>query len=445
MVRGRVLVVGNTEVARLACTALVDRGFRVDHLSQPTGDELVAALTAEHTAVAVLVRGDVTALRYALLAEHHSPEVRLIVTLFDRTVGDELVRVVPNCVVTSPADIAVPSVIGACLSDDYLAVGGGSAAVVVAGDPDDPVESAWQRPGVSLRSVLRVLARQCRPYESSGRTLLTGLGLVGFALAAELVLGITVLDEPLVPGLYVASRVVATVGPATAEAHGDVPEWYLVVSALLMLLTVAAVAIFTAGLVDRLLSRRLTGIIGRRTLPRADHVVVIGVGQVGVRLAAQLKSLGVPVVGVEREADAPGLRRLKELGIPGVVGDGSDARLLRRLGIRRARALAAMSSDDLDNVETAIAVRAVSPETRVVIRAGDDEVIAETKSLFKIAQVRHVSALTAAAVASATGGTAAPRWVYQDGHRLLALTEDGIEVCTSLHRCRCESSLRGGS
>ena len=72
--------------------------------------------------MAILVRGDVIALRYALLVEHLLPEVRLVVTLFDRTVAEQLVRVIPNCQGTSPANVAVPSIIGACLGPDVLAV-----------------------------------------------------------------------------------------------------------------------------------------------------------------------------------------------------------------------------------------------------------------------------------------------------------------------------------
>ncbi len=418
-----VIVVGETEVARLACTALTQQGCAVRHLALPSADELTAALTPEVSAVAVLVRGDVTALRYALLAEHLRPAVRLVVTLFDRTVGDELVRVVPNCLVTSPADIAVPSVIGACLSDRLLAVDGGvSPAVVVEGDPDDPEEREWDRPSGPLARFAALLGRQLRPHESSGRILLTGLGALVATLLVDWALGVALLHESFLHAFYASARVLATVGPASVE--NDVPSWYLVVSAALMLLTIASTAVFTAGLVNRLLSPRFTSIVGRRALPRDGHVVVIGLGQVGVRLCTQLLALGIPVVGVERVLAADGLRRVRALGIPAVIGDGTDRALLERLGLRRARALAAMGSEDLDNVATAIAARVVAPELRVVIRAGDDEVVAETQSLFSIAQVRHVSALTAAAVATALTDSP-PRRVYQDGHRLVVAHDGG--------------------
>lgn len=116
------VVVGNIEVARRTCSELAARGVLVTHLLHPTDSEMHAALTAEVSAVAILVRGDVIALRYALLVEHQLPEVRLVVTVFVPAVAEQLMRVVPNCQVTSPANVTVPSIIGACLGPDVLAV-----------------------------------------------------------------------------------------------------------------------------------------------------------------------------------------------------------------------------------------------------------------------------------------------------------------------------------
>ena len=46
------------------------------------------------------------ALRYALAAAHIHPSAPMMVTIFDRTIGDQLVRFLPECDVTSPADLA---------------------------------------------------------------------------------------------------------------------------------------------------------------------------------------------------------------------------------------------------------------------------------------------------------------------------------------------------
>ncbi|WP_457111956.1 hypothetical protein [Marmoricola sp. URHA0025 HA25] len=118
----RALVIGDLEVTRLACTMLAHRGVEVVHLLRPSDGELREQLGPDIDAVAVLVRGDVTALRYVLLVEQIRPGVRLVATIFDKTLADKVGTVVPNCSVSSPADVAVPSIIGACLADGTLTV-----------------------------------------------------------------------------------------------------------------------------------------------------------------------------------------------------------------------------------------------------------------------------------------------------------------------------------
>ena len=84
-----------------------------------------------------------------------------------------------------------------------------------------------------------------------------------------------------------------------------------------MLAALAFTAIFTAGLINRLMGPRLVAILGRRTMPRRDHVVVVGLGQVGLRLCLMLRELGVPVVAVERDLRGRQRRARQALRDPG--------------------------------------------------------------------------------------------------------------------------------
>lgn len=118
----KALVIGDQEVARRTSVALRRQGVSVQHLLHPTDDELRVAMRVDIDAVAVLVHSDVIALRYALLVEHVTSGMRMIVTVFDRTVADQLVHAIPNCCVSSPADTSVPSIAGACLGPEVLAV-----------------------------------------------------------------------------------------------------------------------------------------------------------------------------------------------------------------------------------------------------------------------------------------------------------------------------------
>jgi voltage-gated potassium channel Kch len=398
------VLIGDTEAARRICQSLRNADLDLTHLLAPSERDLRLALTADTTAVAVVVRGDIAALRYALLVEHIRPDVRLLATLFDRTIADQLRTVVPNCEVTSPADIAVPSLVAACLDRGRIQ---SSDRAILAVDQTGPTpmlitESAGihTQPWIPARRrwdrIPNLLSGQFRAHDTTARVLIAGaLGLLGI-LVIDWLIVVLALHESPDHAIYNATRVVATVGPGDVAARAQ--SWYLVLSSVFMLLTIGFTALLTAGLVNRLLSTRSIAIIGRRTMPTSDHIVVIGLGQVGLRLCIQLRKLGIRVVAVERDPDASNLRLAKDFGIPVLIAHADDRRVLNQLSLHRAQALAAMGSEDLDNVEVAIAALAVEPSVRIVLRAGDSGVIAETRSLFSVGEVRDVSAYTALAI-----------------------------------------------
>ena len=194
----------------------------------------------------------------------------------------------------------------------------------------------------------------------------------------------------------------------------DGPSWFKLFVSAAILVELGFAAIFTAGLVNRLLDRRLTGILGRRAVPRRDHVVVVGLGQVGLSLCLQLRACDVPVVGVEREGETENVNRGQELGLPVVVGSEANPVLLRGLSLTRAQALAAVTANDLTNVRVAMATRAVEEDLQLVLRAGDGAVAQETESLFRIGMVRDVHRLAAAYLAAVTLGSDATGVVVLD-------------------------------
>src|SRR3712207_9561717 len=91
-----------------------------------------------------------------------------------------------------------------------------------------------------------------------------------------------------------------------------------------MLVALVFAAAFTGGLVERLVGRNLTGLLERRAVPRSDHVVVVGLGQVGLRLALLLREAGHSVVTVDDRAGGENVGHAREPGLPGVSGQGAD-------------------------------------------------------------------------------------------------------------------------
>nr|WP_257101695.1 NAD-binding protein [Streptomyces sp. alain-838] len=415
------VVIGG-DMARRVCGLLQSASHTVCHLAQPTDDELRAALDREVAGVAVLFEDDAESLRYALAVEHLCPKVSLVVSVFDRTVGEQPERVVPNCQVTSPAEVAAPVLLAACLAPDLIALDRTPSGHVGARWAEDGIRvETYRAPhALRMRALIGRFRGQLRPHDGSSRIMLTGLAGVLAVLLADWAWLVMLHHRPPVEGLFEAVRTVATVGPA--DAHGSTA--YLLFAGLAMLATVAFTAVFTAGMVERLLGLRSIGVVGSRTLPRTGHVVVVGLGQVGLRLCTRLQELGFGVTAVERDTKAPNLRLAKALGIPVVTADARDKFVLRELGLHSAQAMAAVASDDLDNLAVAVAARAVAPDLRVVIRAGDHEAIAETQSLFRVGTVHDLPSLSAAYTAASLTGLR-PRGVLAHARRLPVQHGDG--------------------
>lgn len=51
-------------------------------------------------------------------------------------------------------------------------------------------------------------------------------------------------------------------------------------------------------------------------VPRTDHVVVVGLGQVRLRLCLLLRELGMPVLAIETNPDRDNVARAKNYGVP---------------------------------------------------------------------------------------------------------------------------------
>ncbi|MBS1846081.1 MAG: NAD-binding protein [Actinobacteria bacterium] len=319
-------------------------------------------------AVAVVTRDDAHALRLTLLSAHVRPDLPLWVTMFDHTVSRELEHVAPKVHVLSPSEIVAGDLAEGCLAE---------AGEEIAGR---------RRHGVRIvDDALRLLV-------------LSSAGLF-VALVIEMVITMIAFHHGLVDAFYFSTRSVATVAGPPGAAEG--PAWFKVVSAANMVLAVALVAIFTAALVRRLSRRRLTTLVGPRAAPARQHVVLVGFGQVGFRLAQALKDRGVAVVAIERDAEAPSIRLAKAAGIPVAIGRGDDREILQRVGIERCGAVAAVTSDDLVNVAVGLAAEDLRPDVPIVLRLGDGEVATETDSLLHLGRICDAHKLAAETIQQA--------------------------------------------
>ncbi len=133
------------------------------------------------------------------------------------------------------------------------------------------------------------------------------------------------------------------------------------------------------------------------------HVIVLGMGHVGIRVARTLVHMGFEVVGIDRSIDDSIEGELSELGIPVIVGDGGAALVLEKAGLDHARAIVLCTSNDHSNFEITLRIREINPSVRIVVRTWDEMFTPRLKEAMEVRSI-NASDLSAPVFAGAAVG-----------------------------------------
>ena len=161
----------------------------------------------------------------------------------------------------------------------------------------------------------------------------------------------------LLDAAYFTVETVTTVGYGDYSFRGE-PAWLVVFAILLMMTGALFVAVFFALVTNMLVSRRIEESLGRQKITGLrGHVLVIGLGAIGLRVVQQLHDAGRDVVVIEKDEHNRHLGQLRALGVPVLIADATLPEVLASARLAAASAVAVLTSDDLANLETGLAVR----------------------------------------------------------------------------------------
>ena len=169
---------------------------------------------------------------------------------------------------------------------------------------------------------------------------------------------------------------------------------FLIAAGAALLTTVFAL------ITNLLVSWRIEQSLGRQQLVGMEgHVVVIGLGSVGIRVLEGLQAEGREVVVVERNENNRFLNQARALGAPVLFADSTQRQTLEDANVHSAAAVAVLTSDDLTNIETGLAVRDYLGDrwlsVPVVLRVFDRDLGHTVEHHFDFRHVRSTSALAA--------------------------------------------------
>jgi len=116
----------------------------------------------------------------------------------------------------------------------------------------------------------------------------------------------------------------------------------------------------------------------------SNHVILCGLGRVGLRVLEQLIRLGEDVVVLEKNADNQNIAYAKKHGVPVMIGGGREEGIMDELNANEAKSIILATDDDLANLEMALDARKVKPGIRVVLRMFDQELAGKVRDAFDI-------------------------------------------------------------
>jgi K+ transport systems, NAD-binding component len=199
-----------------------------------------------------------------------------------------------------------------------------------------------------------------------------------------------------------------------------VPAWLSVFSLGLTIAGTLFLGIVYATLTEQLLSARFRFHQQRPPAPKANHVVLVGLGRVGQGIAGLLQRLKQPAIGINETELPP--ETLSHL--PTVVGNLREG--LQSANLTSARSVVAVTADDVRNLEVALEARAINPACRLVVRMDDPAFSGTVHELVSGVRAFGTYALAAEAFAAAAFGEMVHGLLNIDGTTVL-VTEYRVE------------------
>jgi hypothetical protein len=239
-------------------------------------------------------------------------------------------------------------------------------------------------PAAQVAAAVRFRPDRVQLGAAAGLVVLVAIGTFYFA---------GVLRLPLIDSLYFVCTTITTVGYGDITLRGA-PAFAKLAGMALMFGGTAFMAVFFSLLTDWVITRRLSVLRGRVQVRGRGHVVLVGGGNVGFRVAGLLRLRGFRVVVIDRNSEGRHVDAMRATGYQVVLADATGDGVLELAGVRRAAAVLALTDSDATNLHVALRVRAICPDLPVVMRVFSPELAAH------VAERKGARSLSPVAVAA---------------------------------------------
>lgn len=149
----------------------------------------------------------------------------------------------------------------------------------------------------------------------------------------------------------------------------------------------------------------------------SNHVVLVGLGHLGYRVANHLYSMGQDVVAIDLDPKVDLLKSVQALCIPVLTDDSTRDAALKAARVQKARAIILCTQQDGLNLQVAMKALSLNPDIQVVVRNFDDDFASALNEQFGF-QAISTSATASLIFATTAAGVDMTRPITVEGQSL---------------------------
>jgi Trk K+ transport system NAD-binding subunit len=183
------------------------------------------------------------------------------------------------------------------------------------------------------------------------------------------------------------------------ESLPELPAWLQLFSLGLTITGTAFIGVLYALLTQALLSSQFQFVKKRPSIPKENHIIIIGLGRVGQRVANLLQSFKESVLGITFNLN---LDASISSSIPLIVGKYRDA--LLKANLTNAKSVVVVTDDEILNLEIGLMTQKINPSCNLVIRTTGQNLSQTLTQILPQAQIIAVYEVAAEAFAGAAFG-----------------------------------------
>jgi Trk K+ transport system NAD-binding subunit len=213
----------------------------------------------------------------------------------------------------------------------------------------------------------------------------------------------------------------------TLEPIDEIPQWLQLFSLILTLTGTAFVGILYALLTESLLSAKFQFTIKKPPIPTENHIVIVGFGRIGQKIAYQLKELKQSLLAISFNQK---IDFSMESNFPLIVGNVQES--LKSANLDKAKSVVIVTDNDITNLEVALMIQNLNPRLNLVIRTNGDSFTYNLHQLLPQSHVFSAYQIAAEAFTAAAFGENILQ-LYRFEQQNILLTEYEIEAEDTLN------------